>query len=167
MPGQPIGLAERQPPQVNGIGLDWAKVTGADDYAVRLRPHSPDSAWANSVVAKDNAVLLATSGLPSAEQYDIQVAARNKGGDGPWSAVIAVRPLRKPQWADLVVRQDGTDEIDVTRVQMLFFTAITALFVSMKILATYTIPEIPQGFLLLMGISNGIYLTAKFIPDRP
>jgi hypothetical protein len=66
-----------------------------------------------------------------------------------------------------VVRQDGVDEIDVTRVQMLFFTVVTALFVALKILATFTIPEIPPGFLLLMGISNGIYLSNKFIPNQP
>jgi hypothetical protein len=53
----------------------------------------------------------------------------------------------------------------VTRVQMLFFTLITAIFVAVKILVSSEIPDIPQGFLLLMGISNGVYLTAKFIPD--
>jgi len=33
------------------------------------------------------------------------------------------------------------------------------------VLTSYVIPEIPQGVLLLMGISNGVYLTAKFITD--
>jgi hypothetical protein len=60
---------------------------------------------------------------------------------------------------------DRKREIDVTRVQMLFFTLITATFVAVKILVSSEIPDIPQGFLLLMGISNGVYLTAKFIPD--
>ena len=66
---------------------------------------------------------------------------------------------------DLVMPNDRMREIDVTRVQMLFFTLITAFFFAMKILVSSQIPEIPQGFLLLMGISNGVYLTAKFIPD--
>ena len=48
---------------------------------------------------------------------------------------------------------------------MLFFTVVTALFVAMKVLTSYQIPEIPEGFLLLLGISNSVYLTSKFIPD--
>jgi hypothetical protein len=59
---------------------------------------------------------------------------------------------------------DGQNEIDVTRVQMLFFTVVSAFFVALKVFVGGEIPEIPNGFLLLMGISNGVYLTAKFVP---
>ena len=52
-------------------------------------------------------------------------------------------------------------EIDVTRFQMLLFTLITAAFVLMNVVTTYVIPDIPTGFLTLMGISNGVYLGAK------
>ena len=76
-----------------------------------------------------------------------------------------VQAQRQPLWADLVIKPDGANEIDVTRVQMLFFTVVTAVFVAIKIMYSYTIPDIPQGFLVLIGISNGIYLTAKFVPD--
>jgi hypothetical protein len=72
---------------------------------------------------------------------------------------------RIPQWSDLVIASDGQNEIDVTRVQMLFFTVIVALFVTLRILASGEIPEIPEGYLGLMGISNGVYVTAKFIPS--
>ncbi len=34
----------------------------------------------------------------------------------------------------------------------------------MKVLTSYVIPDIPPGIVLLIGISNGVYLTAKFIP---
>ena len=67
-----------------------------------------------------------------------------------------------PRWSDMVLSADGT-EIDVTRVQMLFFTVITALFVTLKIITGYTIPEIPDGFQILMGLSNGVYVSKKFI----
>jgi hypothetical protein len=76
-------------------------------------------------------------------------------------------PSQTPQWSDLIVSEttkiDGTKvrEIDVTRFQMLLFTLITAAFVLMNVLTTYVIPEIPTGFLTLMGISNGVYLGAK------
>jgi hypothetical protein len=38
---------------------------------------------------------------------------------------------------------------------------ITALFVVMRVLTTYVIPEIPQGFQILMGISNAVYFGSK------
>lgn len=74
-------------------------------------------------------------------------------------------PLRLPRWSDLVVNDvDGHREIDVTRVQMLYFTVITAIFVVMKVLTSYVIPEIPEGFQILMGISNAVYVGSKVAP---
>lgn len=77
--------------------------------------------------------------------------------------VESVAALKTPQWSDLVVNEneDGSREIDVTRVQMLYFTLIAAGFVAMRILSTYVIPDIPDGFQILMGISNGVYMGAK------
>jgi hypothetical protein len=78
------------------------------------------------------------------------------------AASAASAPLRRPRWSDLVVNEtDGHREIDITRVQMLYFTLITAGFVVMRVLTTYVIPEIPQGFQILMGISNAVYLGSK------
>jgi hypothetical protein len=78
------------------------------------------------------------------------------------AASAAPAPLRRPRWSDLVVNDtDGHREIDVTRVQMLYFTLITAGFVVMRVLTTYVIPEIPQGFQILMGISNAVYFGSK------
>ena len=53
-------------------------------------------------------------------------------------------------------------ELDVTRIQMLFFTLVTAVFVVMKVVTSYEIPVIPEGFLILMGISNSVYVASKF-----
>jgi hypothetical protein len=49
---------------------------------------------------------------------------------------------------------------------MLLFTVIAAGFVLLEITNESVIPDIPAGILLLMGISNGVYLTAKFIPPQ-
>lgn len=75
-----------------------------------------------------------------------------------------------PKWSDLIVNEitaaDGKTkwrEVDVTRFQMLLFTLITATFVAMNVLSTYVIPEIPTGFLTLMGISNGVYVGSKVV----
>jgi hypothetical protein len=74
-------------------------------------------------------------------------------------------PLNQtPRWSDLIVNENiatGTREIDVARFQMLLFTLITAAFVLISVVSTYVIPEIPGGFVTLMGISNGVYLGSK------
>jgi len=68
----------------------------------------------------------------------------------------------KPAWADLIA-DDG--QIDVTRTQMLFFTVLMAIYVVAHVIDTYQIPPIPDSFLTLMGISNGVYLVNKFLPS--
>jgi hypothetical protein len=70
-----------------------------------------------------------------------------------------------PRWSDLIVNDQNTAvrEIDVARVQMLLFTLISAVFVIAKVIAAYVIPEIPVGYLTLMGISNGVYVGSKMV----
>jgi hypothetical protein len=73
---------------------------------------------------------------------------------------------RLPRWGDLVTVDDGGEEIDVTRVQMLLFTLISAAFVGLKVIVSYEIPEIPENFQLLMGISNGVYIAGRHLPSQ-
>jgi hypothetical protein len=73
---------------------------------------------------------------------------------------------REPRWTDLVTAA-GSATPDVTRVQMLLFTVLTAGFVAMKVLTTYVIPDIPSGYQLLMGLSNSVYVGAKFAARKP
>ncbi len=49
---------------------------------------------------------------------------------------------------------------------MLFFTVLIALFVSIHVIDSFQIPEIPNSVLELMGLSNGVYLASKFIPNK-
>jgi len=164
-PAQVAGLRLARPPQLGQIALVWAPPAGATSYQVQRRPHNTDDAWTDCVPAPGEPKIAVITGIDSARRYDFRVAARNAAGAGPWSSVLMVQAQRQPLWADLVIKPDGANEIDVTRVQMLFFTVVTAVFVAIKIVYSYTIPDIPQGVLVLMGISNGIYLTAKFVPD--
>jgi hypothetical protein len=39
--------------------------------------------------------------------------------------------------------------------------------VTIKVAVSYSIPEIPENFLVLMGISNGVYLAGRQIPSTP
>jgi hypothetical protein len=74
----------------------------------------------------------------------------------------AAERVRHPRWSDLVMEEIQGRELDVTRVQMLFFTLVTASFVVLKVVTSYEIPIIPEGYLILMGISNSVYVGSKF-----
>lgn len=94
-----------------------------------------------------------------AQQADAKAARAQDNAQKLISPVV-------PNWYDLLINETTRDgvtvqEIDVTRFQLLLFTLITAAFVLMNVVTTYAIPEIPTGFLTLMGISNGVYLGAK------
>jgi hypothetical protein len=69
--------------------------------------------------------------------------------------------LSVPHWSDLITNSSGA--VDPSRVQMLFFTLITAVFVLIYVLSAYEVPDIPNGFLILMGISNTVYVGAKVV----
>ena len=93
----------------------------------------------------------------------------NQGQGGQGQAIQAQLPdtdsrtpvnPRIPAWMDLV-RNDGAAP-EVTRLQMLFFTVVSASFVALQVLNNYVIPDIPTGYQILMGISNGIYVGKKF-----
>lgn len=71
-------------------------------------------------------------------------------------------PLKMPRWSD-VLRTDQSDMIDVTRIQMLFFTVVCATFVVLQVLTTDVIPDIPSGYLILIGLSNGVYIGRKLV----
>ena len=83
---------------------------------------------------------------------------RSGSSDAP---VVVPFDLPEPRWVDLV-RQPNGGLPDVTRLQMLFFTVVSASFVVMQVLTSFVIPDIPVGYQILMGISNGVYVGGKF-----
>jgi hypothetical protein len=129
-----------------------------------------DAAQKEAEQAQANAAMMAS--LPTATAVDMAIA-NSTAANAATKAITAQAqadqrlnppPGQKPQWSDLIV--DDSGGIDVTRFQMLLFTLITAAYVLLTVGTTYAIPEIPTGFLTLMGISNGVYLGAK-ITQRP
>jgi hypothetical protein len=158
-------------PANTSITLAWdAVANAADRYRVEWRARDSNGAWRRLQPDGRTKPSAKVAGLSANAVYDFRVAravAPQNGGApvyGQWAIVTAatVGP-RVPFWSDLVIEADGADEIEVTRVQMLFFTVIVALFVAMRVATSGEIPVIPEGYLLLMGISNGVYLTAKFV----
>ncbi len=66
-----------------------------------------------------------------------------------------------PQWRDLIIDRN-TKAPDIGRAQMLLFTVVSAAFVIMQVANYYVIPDIPAGYQVLIGISNGVYVGRKF-----
>src|SRR6185295_8438230 len=76
-------------------------------------------------------VLLGISGTVTvgAKLHDNALASRTA------AAGALPKEPRQPRWSDLIVNEvGGLREIDIARVQMLYFTIVTALFVVMRVL---------------------------------
>lgn len=58
-----------------------------------------------------------------------------------------------------ILKTDG--KFDLYRLQMFLFTAYTAVFVALRIALDQAFPALDASLLLLMGISNGIYVGSK------
>ena len=137
------------------------------DFVVQMRPADGDEDWTDvpdvATVAYTRAALIVPNLKPGI-RYNFR--ARTQAAAGAWSNIVTISTVarvRTPKWSDIVTDTDKPAEIDVTRVQMLFFTVISALFVAMNIFETSTIPEIDNTYVTLMGISNGVYVTTKFV----
>jgi flagellar biosynthesis GTPase FlhF len=127
-----------------------------------------EAAEANAMAAKARAALATVAPADKAKaETDAQAAealaeSKRKAADIAAANAAVLTRIRHPLWSDLIMEEVEGRELDVTRVQMLFFTLVTAVFVAMKVMTSYEIPDIPEGFLILMGISNSVYVGAKF-----
>lgn len=142
--------------------LTWNGVAGSTGIRLQYRLHDSDELWRDCGTLHGTTSSL--TGLLPYTAYDVRAAAMTRTGQGPWSVTCASTGARIPLWSDLIIAPAGGNTVDMARVQMLFFTVIGAVFVGLKVYTGNKIPDIPDGFLLLMGISNGVYLTAKVIP---
>jgi hypothetical protein len=150
----------------NGAQITNAQSAADDAAAAHAKAQN---AAAQAAVAAQTATDAKEAARLAQEKQD---DAAKKAGDAEKLKKIAERLKNPPEdqipkWSDLLINQTVTDtgvvaqEVDVTRVQMLLFTLVTAVFVLITVATTYVIPEIPSGFVTLMGISNGVYLGSK------
>ncbi|HET7641354.1 MAG TPA: fibronectin type III domain-containing protein, partial [Ktedonobacteraceae bacterium] len=145
------------------IQLAWNKKDSAT-YVLQNRLHDSDADWDTVALAEPSNPKTTVTNLIPNTAYDFRV--RTVDALDAWSQVETFSTgIRTPKWSDLVTDTDRPAEIDVTRVQMLFFTVISAVFVALNIVETGTIPEIDQTYVTLMGISNGVYVTTKFVRE--
>jgi Flp pilus assembly protein TadB len=103
-------------------------------------------------LTNDVLVLLGFAGSAS---VIAKITARVKEEKGQ---VVAGATEKEPKWLDLI-RTEGRP--DLYKVQMALFTTLAAVFVAGEIFSTLEFPILPSGLLTLIGISNGVYLTAK------
>ena len=111
-------------------------------------------------ISNGTLVLLGIAGAPG-----IASQAHSQGQEAAAAAAGTPPPeITAPRWSDLLMSdtaQGEAGEIDVARMQMLMFTLIAAVFVAAKVFVSFVIPDIPDGFQILMGISNAVYVGAK------
>jgi hypothetical protein len=67
---------------------------------------------------------------------------------------------RGSDWMSLVSGQNG---FDLVKFQLLLFTVLTAAYVVYRVFKEGVFPALSPEFLLLMGISNSVYLANKFV----
>lgn len=163
-PAAVSGLIARPGPRPEvSATLSWS--TSAPPPEFHVVQYRRAGAWTWSTATGTAASPFVVTGLSGSADYEFQVFAINAGISGMPSDIASVRTaMRRPQWSDLVANGDGDGQIDVTRTQMLLFTVIAAAFVALTLFDQSRIPEIPTGILTLMGLSNGVYLAAKFVP---
>ncbi len=169
-PGAPGGVVAVPLPGAageSGVTLNWIAPAGAppDGYVVNYRstPGTGTPWYTAGPIFGSNCTI---TGLRQGTPHEFRVAAVSNGAIGQWTAPTTTSTrAHQPGYADLII-WDGRNEVDVTRIQMLLFTVIAAAFVLLQIWRDSVIPDIPAGMLVLMGISNGVYLTAKFIPPQ-
>lgn len=103
-------------------------------------------------LTSDVLVLLGIAGTSSVIAK-ITASAKDEKGQ-----VLSGVPPGDPKWLDLV-KTEGRP--DLYKFQMALFTTLAAIFVTGKIYWNFEFPVLPAGLLTLIGISNGVYLSAK------
>lgn len=103
-------------------------------------------------LTKDVLMLL---GIAGGASVIAKVTASAKDGKGQ---ALSGAMEKEPKWLDLI-KTEGRP--DLYKFQMALFTTLAAVFVTREIYSTLEFPILPAGLLTLIGISNGVYLTAK------
>lgn len=99
--------------------------------------------------------ILVLLGLAGGASVIAKITAAAKDGKGQ---ALSKATEKEPKWLDLIKTEERPD---LYKFQMALFTTLAAVFVIREIYSTLEFPILPAGLLTLIGISNGVYLTAK------
>ena len=148
------------------IELEWVPADGNSIYEVQFRRSDSRDDWSRACQEANNPnhKSAIVRGLDSGVVYQFRLRRQgDQGYQGLWSKPERAATMHVPRWSDLVTDPDRPAEIDVTRAQMLLFTNVCAAFVALKIADVGTIPDIPPQYVYLMGITNSVYITSKWV----
>jgi hypothetical protein len=140
------------------VAAEWAEKAKAAKAKVEALEASLAAANARAAVAT-----AADQAKSEDEAKHAEAEAENKRriAEAVAADAMALARIRHPRWSDLVMDRVEGRELDVSRVQMLCFTLMTAAFVAIRAATSYAIPDIPEGYLLLMGISNSVFVGSQ------
>jgi hypothetical protein len=162
---EPVMINPETKIEQNSVTISWTALTSPPDNYVICYREVDTGMWLIGGIVDNQAECFRIRKLYHNTDYEFAVFAVKNGKKGKTSMVSAKTALRHPLFSDLLMAPDSK-EIDVSRIQMLFFTVIAASFVVLKVFSSHALPEIPSGILTLMGISNGVYLVTKFTPKK-
>lgn len=146
-------------------------VLAAEEAEAKAEAAQATAEVAKAVAAATKARIALANATTDAEKQKARVDIEAADKDADAKKIVMATAMAKaekatrvrhPRLSDLVMEEVKGRELDVTRVQMLIFTVVTAAFVLLSVASNYVIPEIPTSFLYLMGISNGVYVGSKY-----
>lgn len=154
------------------------------DHATALDIRFPPELWALMGISMTSLVgsplILATKSNKPADAAETRstIELLDEQGAGPTEnkgQLIVNRDIASARWSDLFTGEEvgNAARLDLTRIQMFFFTVVTAIaygvgifymFWTLPKTGIHELPALNQSLIALIGISHGGYLTAKAIP---
>jgi hypothetical protein len=147
------GHLERIPPQTltllgisAGTGLGAALVTKSKQAAADAR--------AQTLASEQQQLSQPNAAMPAGVQTRIDAITQEMSQLRPSPSETFLRDIMS----------DGNG-VSFHRVQVVIWTLLLGIFFGFSVKSAMSLPEFPDGLLVLMGISNGAYLTLK-LPEK-
>ena len=110
----------------DAIQLAWT-ATACVQYTIEYRKHDSDENWSIHLPPQPGRATV--KDLRADTNYDFRISAQKGALNGPPSNILQIpTAARVPRWEDLVTDTDRRPDVDVSRVQMLLFTVVSAIF---------------------------------------
>lgn len=145
---------ERIPPQtLTLLGISVGTGLGA---ALVTKRKQADAAEKTKTLASEQQQLSQSSVAPApAVQARIDAITKE---------MADLQPSKTGRFLDDIM-SDGNG-ISFHRVQVVIWTVLLGLFFGFSVASVMSMPEFPESLLILMGISNGTYISLK-VPEKP
>lgn len=123
--------------------------------------------WASGKLLALTPQVLVLLGIAGGSSVIAKIASSMKDGKGrglmeaELKAIIGENEVLAPKTPRLIDLVQTEERPDLFKFQMALFTVLAAFYVIIEIFRTYEFPQLPEGLLVLIGISNGVYLTSK------